>query len=284
MSVRRRLLAGTALASVALLATAAPRVRPSPSLRLGIVPYLSARQIVVAFEPLRAHLAQALGLSVTTYTAPSFRAFARALDDGDYDLAFAPPHLSRLAAQDWGWRPLARTQVPAQVMLVQRAGDVPPLPAGLRGGRVVVVDSISLAALACADWLASSGLRTGSEVALDYLSDAPSLMLALSRPEVTAMAMMSGHYADLAPDARAWTQPATVIASLPAPGYIGSPQLSPQLRAALAEALLAFAPDGSGGSLSRSRLLATTLADTAAVERFTQLARDGLSQRGRRNA
>ncbi|MCU0951638.1 MAG: phosphate/phosphite/phosphonate ABC transporter substrate-binding protein [Burkholderiaceae bacterium] len=281
---RRRLLAASALAGVSLLSGASALAQPAPALRLGIAPYLLPRQLVIAYEPLRAHLSQMLDVPVTIYTAAGFRSFAQALEAGAYDLAFASPHLMRLAAQDWGWRPLARTTAPARIVLVQRAGSEALLPDSLRGGRIAVVESISLAALACADWLAGHDLPPGRAVALDYLSDAAGLLKALARPDTRALAMMTGQYGDLAPEARATAEPRTTIAVLPSPGYIAAPHLTPPQRAAATAALLAFDAGGDHSSLSRSRLIAATPADTAPVERYAQLARDGLSQRGRRNA
>lgn len=93
----------------ALLARPADAAQPPTRLAMGLIPCLSTRTLISVFDPLRKHLERELALPVMSFTATSHRAFAEGLGDGAYDFAFMPAHTMRMAMQDRGFVPLARS-------------------------------------------------------------------------------------------------------------------------------------------------------------------------------
>ncbi len=285
--VRRQL---AALPLAALAGGAGARAAPTPvRLRLGLVPYLTPRQMLAAFDPLRDHLEHRLGLPVALYTAPSLRAFAHGVQDGSYDIAFVPAHLMRLAGNDWGWTPLVRRSAPLRLLLMQRQAQALAVPDDLVGTHLAVHDAMSLSAYRLVDWLAERGLRPGRHLTVDYLGDAPSLLAALERPEVTAVAIADASLSDMAAGAREELRPLADLGPLPAPGYIAAPGMAPSLQRALVAAMTAFGSTTlDAPSLARAELHApapsgASAADPA-LDRAVALLRVALSRRGRINA
>lgn len=267
--LRRRRLAAALLASPLAIPSAAP-AHPHTPLRLGLVPFLTARQMIGVFEPLRAHLEANLKRPVRSYTAASLRALAENMKRGDYDLAFMPVHFMRLAAQDWGATVVARTRTPADVVLAAAAGHALEVPAGLRGGRVVALDGLAIGSMVAVEWLREQGLEPGRDVTVEYIVAANSVMLALQRSDVTAIALIEATMADMAPALRATVQVVARMRTVPSPGWVIARSVPAAEHAAIRASLLSFvgAP-GADGSLSRAALEPVSLAETADVERYS---------------
>lgn len=265
----RRRIAGALLAAP-LAAPFGAQAQQSAPLRLGLVPYLTTRQMLGVFEPLRAHLEARLQRPVRSYTAASLRALAENTRRGDYDLAFMPVHFMRLAAQDWGATVVARTRTPADVVLAAAAGRELQVPAGLRGGRVVALDVLAIGSMVAVEWLREHGLEPGRDVTVEYIVAANSVMLALQRSDVTAIALIEATMADMAPALRDTVHVVARMRTVPSPGWVIARPVPAAEHAAIRAALLSFggAP-GAEGSLSRAALEPASLAETADVERYS---------------
>jgi phosphonate transport system substrate-binding protein len=258
----------------AALALAAAGLGPAHAqeraLRVGLVPYLTPRQMVSVFDPLRQHLQARLARPVLMFTAASLRALADNTRRGDYDVAFMPVHFMRVAAQDWGGRIVARTSAPTTILLATQAARELKLPDGLRGGRVVTLDPLAINTMVLMDWLAEQGLQPGRDLTVEYITAANSVVLSLQRPDVTAVAIIEAAVAEMDPEARRDVRVAARLRTVHSPGYVITAQLPAEERAAVSAALLSFTGQGGAATLSRSPLEPATLEDSAQFERYAQ--------------
>jgi phosphonate transport system substrate-binding protein len=252
---------------------------PSDALRLGLVPYLSTRQMLNVFEPLREHLQTRLGRPVVLFTAADLTALGVNTRNGDYDIAFMPAHFMRLAAQDWSWHVLARSVTPTHVVLAGRQQDATAIPDGLRGQRIVSLDAVSITSMVLLDWLRDHKLMPGKDVVVEYIVTASSVLRALERPEVRALAIVEPALADMSVAQREQIKVVARMATVPAPGYVAHPRLTAAERDAVQAALLSFGGTASGaGSLSRATIVPASLTDLDGIERYSRMLRQAITR------
>lgn len=158
-SLRRRLLKAIPLAAVASIAFA----RRPDELSLGIVPLNSAIALLNTHQPIRLHVAEALGQPVGMYTAPDFRSFLLDIIGARHDILIAPPHFA-LIASEGGYVPLVTYSSAVELIAIVRTDS----------------DIDSLAGLACRTIAVSSRLAFATQAGEKAMLD-----LGLSEP---------GHY------------------------------------------------------------------------------------------
>ncbi|HLA75224.1 MAG TPA: phosphate/phosphite/phosphonate ABC transporter substrate-binding protein [Gammaproteobacteria bacterium] len=129
------------------------------TLILGIFPYLNARSVVSAYQPVREYLEHSLDQPVQIYTAPDFKIFAQRTRDGEYDIVVTPPHLARLAQSKSGYIPLLRYAPDITAVIVVAKDDPIRSPADLRNKIIAVPDELAMVTLASKTWLEKQGLR-----------------------------------------------------------------------------------------------------------------------------
>jgi phosphonate transport system substrate-binding protein len=268
-TTRRRL--ALALASAPLAVWAPAKATAHPRLRLGLVPYLSTRAIVNVFEPLRAHLATATAMPVDLFTARDLRHFSEQLRDGEHDIAFAPIHFMRLAAQDWGWRIVAQVATPSRVVILRRRGEPLRQPRDLAGKRLVSLDRHAITSMLTLEWLRGHGLEPGRDLQVDYLVTATSTMRALADPQVDALALIDTQLPEFPPDVREAVEVAMEVGSIPPPGYVVHERLGAQGVQAVAQGLLSFGGTADAqGALSRSPIVASQFSASDGTQRFAE--------------
>jgi phosphonate transport system substrate-binding protein len=277
-AARRRLLH----AAAAALAAAAARVGAQPSgeapLRVGLVPYLSTRMMIALYEPLRAHLQQALRRPVQLYTARDFTALALNARAGEYDIALLPAHLARIAVADWGQRFVARFALASEVQLATLPSAALDVPDGLRGKRIAAIDPLSLTTLVLQHWLDERGLTVGRDVEIVYTQSITSGLLALERGETIALVGAIGQFRDIVDGGAARIKVLASLATIPTPAFVAHPRLAAGEVAQIRRALLEFTPASAGAGISASPFVAGGIEDFASVERYAVQARRLLPQ------
>lgn len=243
------------------------RAQSAPVLKMGVIPFLSTRALVNVFDPLRLHLQQSLAQPVVAFTAVNHMAFAGSLRQGDYDFAFMPAHTMHVAAEDWGYVPLARTRAPTRIVLATRADSPLDSIDALRGKRVVLLDRLAITSMVAIDELEARGLRAGRDLEIEYLVNISSVLLALDRPEVAAVAMIESTLQDFPLEARQRVRVMTHLRTVPSPGFAAHPRLDAPGRERLRAALLAFA-GAQGGSIAQAPLEPVTLADLEPLQPY----------------
>jgi phosphonate transport system substrate-binding protein len=244
-----------------LLVPALARSRTqAEALRIGLVPYLSTRALVNVFDPLRLHLQQSLARPMVAFTAVNHVAFANSLRQGDYDFAFMPAHTMHVAAEDWGYVPLARTRAPTRIVLATRADSPLDSIDALRGKRVVLLDRLAITSKVAIDELEARSLRARRDLEIEYLVNISSVLLALDRPDVAAVAVIESTLQDFPLAMRQRVRVLAHLRTVPSPGFAALPRLAAPERERLRAALLAFA-GAPGGSTAQAPLEPVTLAD-----------------------
>ncbi len=137
---------------------------------LGVLPNVSAAQLAAQYEPLRRHLergdAERGALAVRLVPLAGFRAFARGLLAGDFDLAVAAPHFARVAQLDAALVPLVMFEPRIEAQLVAPAAGRLSSAAQLRGRTIALANPGSLVAMCGLRWLSAKGLEAGRDYKL----------------------------------------------------------------------------------------------------------------------
>lgn len=269
MRARRRVLARLGAFASALLARPVDSAQPASPLAMGLIPYLSTRTLISMFDPLRKHLERELGMPVMSFTATSHSAFAVGLRDGAYDFAFMPAHTMRLAMQDWGFVPLARTRAPTRIVLATRAGSRLGTADQLRGGRLVLLDRLAITSFVATDWLERQGLRPERDLEVEYRGNSSAVLLTLERTDVDAVAIIESMLQDFTAAERDRVRVAVLLQTVPSPGFAAHPRLGPDAIGRLRAALLGFGgTQTDSGSMARSPLEPIDLRDLEALDGY----------------
>ncbi|MEW6292899.1 MAG: phosphate/phosphite/phosphonate ABC transporter substrate-binding protein [Pseudomonadota bacterium] len=147
-----------------------PPAAAADELVLGIFPFLSTRQMVEQFTPLKDHLSRAAGKPVTLRSAPDYKSFIERTASGEYDVIIDAPHLARLAQKRDGYQPLAQSGYKVEFMVVARKDSPVQSLADLRGRAVAIGARLSLTHMLLGKELLKSGLVLDRDV--QYLDTA----------------------------------------------------------------------------------------------------------------
>ena len=123
--------------------------RQAGPLVFGILPYISAEQLVYRFSPLANYLSEKLQVPVRIETAPHFIEFARRThEDQHYDILFTAPHLYTQASHKAGFRLIASIDSPDMwaVIVVPKQSDIQIIE-DLRGKHLATVHPLGLSTL-----------------------------------------------------------------------------------------------------------------------------------------
>lgn len=158
------------------------------ALRVGVLPYLSPRTLLLEFAPLRDFVEGEFGKRVELHTAADFPSFLRRTAAGDFDVVLTAPPFARLAQQRFGFRPVIAVRADFYgLVLVPR--DSPARTLGdLRGKILHMPHRISFVSMKIEEFLRQRGLVPGSDVTLVYYSTDNNAVLASekSRDEAAA--------------------------------------------------------------------------------------------------
>lgn len=193
---RRRTLIGGALLAPAWLATGASAFAQLPEnpLVLGVIPNVSARLILSAYQPMRTHLERELARRVEVATAPDFRGFAERALRGEYQMIVTAPNVGRVLQVDAGWEPIAiyEPQIPA--VLVASADNPLDAPTQIRGRALALANPQSLVALVGLQWLRSQGLQAGTDFSIALAANDDSLGAVLRSGDAPLAIMSMGEF------------------------------------------------------------------------------------------
>lgn len=132
----------------------------SAPLVFGILPFISAEQLVFRFTPLVNYLSENLQVPVRIETAPDFVEFARRThEESRYDILFTAPHFYIRANQKAGYRLIASVDSPEMwaVIVVPKQSEIHTLKQ-LKGKRLATVPPMGLATLLVRRTLFEAGL------------------------------------------------------------------------------------------------------------------------------
>jgi len=152
-AIRRLLFAvycGLILCFSSLIATAEPpNCREASPITFGILPFISAEQLVIRFAPIANYLSKNLHVPVRVETAPNFIEFARRThEDQRYDILFTAPHFYPQAHSKAGYRLIVSVDSPGMwaVIVAPRDSQIHNIE-DLKGKRLATVHPAGLATL-----------------------------------------------------------------------------------------------------------------------------------------
>lgn len=148
-------------------ATETPSCKTHGPLTFGILPFISAEQLVDRFTPFAQYLHKHLQVPVRIETAPNFLAFARRTREQQrYDILFTAPHLYP-QANKVGYRLIAGVDSPGMrgIIVVPKKSNIHAL-ADLKGKRLASVQPMSLASLLIKKHLNDHGLKPNVDITL----------------------------------------------------------------------------------------------------------------------
>lgn len=144
------------------LAALLPPASAAENFRVGVAPHTSPRVIVTQYQPLRAALEKALGMSVTIVTARDFTAFAQNALRNDYDLAITTAHQAALLRDDAGFVPLLTYRADFEALAIVAENSPMRSPADLQGRPVLGLNPASLVTLWGENWLQQQQVQAKS--------------------------------------------------------------------------------------------------------------------------
>lgn len=279
-------LSGFILASLLLAPTVqALAAEPTQDNRLvmGLVPNLSARALITAFEPMKASLEKQLGRSVELYTAPNFRTFHERTLQGEFDIVVTPAHFAWIAVQDGKYVPLTTYQNPLQGLIVVKQGSQIATANALRGKKMGITDPLAIVTMRGLQWLKEHGLQAGVDFSVHKSSPHNTAALAVGSGELDAAIIGSGPYRIMPEDIRAQIHVLSEVGAVPNATYLANGKLPPKTRKALQLALLAFGNESPEGKQFMTQykyggFKAITEADLRPMEIYSQQVKELLSE------
>jgi phosphonate transport system substrate-binding protein len=207
---------------------------------VGLVPNVSTRTLISAFQPMRQYLEQQLRQPVELYTAPDFRSFYERTQGGEFDLVVTPAHFAWLAIREANYVPLTTYRNPLQGLVIVKQGSAINSARALRGKRVGVVDPLAIVTMRGLQWFQEQGLQSGADFTVHKSAPHNTAALAVANGELDAAIIGSGPYRIMPEDIRAQVRVLAAVGAVPNAIYLANGRLPSRQRKALQGALLAF--------------------------------------------
>ena len=168
----------------------------SHPLIFGILPFVSAEQLVIRFSPLADYLSKKLHVPVRIETAPNFVEFARRThEDQRYDILFTAPHFYPQAHSKAGYRLIASVDSPGMwaVIIAPRQSEIYNIK-DLIGKRVATVHPAGLATLLVRKHLSDAGIDPDADITMISTPSHDASLLSSYHGVTDASALMQPPY------------------------------------------------------------------------------------------
>ncbi len=145
-----------------------PSCQTASPIIFGILPFVSAEQLVIRFSPLANYLSKQLHSTVRIETAPDFLEFSRRTNkDKRYDILFTAPHFYPRAHSMAGYNLVAGIDSPGMwaVIVVPRKSHIYKLN-DLRGKQLATIHPAGLATLLIRKHLSDAGINPDIDITL----------------------------------------------------------------------------------------------------------------------
>ena len=141
---------------------------PFKPVTFGILPFISAEQLVDRFFPLANYLSKYLHVPVRIETAPNFVEFARRThEDKRYDILFTAPHFYPKAKSKGGYQLIASVDSPGMwaVIVAPRKSNIHTVK-DLMGKRLATVHRMGLSSLLVRKHLSAHGINPDEDLTM----------------------------------------------------------------------------------------------------------------------
>lgn len=134
----------------------------------GILPIVSAEQLVIRFSPLAQYLSKYLDVPIRIETAPDFVEFARRTHETRrYDILYTAPHFFPQASSKAGYRLIASVDSPGMraVIVAPKRNQIYNIN-DLVGKKLATVHTMSLATLLVRRYLSANGIDPDADLTM----------------------------------------------------------------------------------------------------------------------
>ncbi len=177
-------------------ATERPACSDASPIIFGVLPFVSAEQLVTQFSPIMHYLSSHLHVPVRIETAPNFAEFARRTnEDRRYDILFTAPHFYPGASSKAGYRLIVSVDSPGMwaVVVVPRNSTIETLD-DLSGKKLATVHPAGLATLLVRKLLTDSGIDPDRDITMVSTPSHNASLLSSYHGVTDASALMSPPY------------------------------------------------------------------------------------------
>lgn len=225
----------------------AVRAQAAAAFEVGVLPNISARALLVQYQPMREFLAREMKRVVQVSTAPDWPTFHQRTLALDYDLVVTAVNLARLAQLDRGYVPLLTYAPLIKGMVISANASPIRSIAELKGRTLALSNPQSLVTLRGMQWLAENGLQRDKDFKVINTRADDSVGGVVLRGDAIA-AMLSGGEFRAIPDAiKGQIQVLTTFAEVPGFVVLGSPRLRTSEVNAIREQFQRFASTSEEG-------------------------------------
>jgi len=259
-----------ALVSSPLFADEKSSTKP---VEIGIVPYMSVRELITKYEPLRIYLEHALGTTVKIYTANGFIPFYLNTEKGEYDLAITPSHIARLLQNEHGYTPLVRFSTPGRVLLMSALNSPLKTVQDLHGLVIAVPDKFALASIACMAYLSENKLLPGKNFKLLEVPSFPSAIISVQKGDAAAACTASPPFSFMPKELQDSVEILADMGTISGLVILARPGMKKLTLNKLIQTLLKINEDPNGGkqfitSLGFGPLIPITSNDMSGLDRY----------------
>ena len=187
---------GSALSGIKQSSIKQSSCREASPIIFGILPFVSAEQLVIRFSPLVNYLSRNLRVPVRIETAPDFVEFARRThEDQRYDILFTAPHFYPQAHSKAGYRLIAGVDSPGMwaVIVVPRQSPIHSID-DMVGKRLSTVHPAGLATLLVRKYLSDAGIDPDVDITIISTPSHDASLLSSYHGVTDAAALMQPPY------------------------------------------------------------------------------------------
>lgn len=257
--------------ALALLTFTAGATQTAPPLKIGLHPYLSPRNLLATYEPMRQHLEQQLKRPIQIYTAPDMQSLYARARTNEYDLVLLAPHMARLAQTDQVIRPIAIAKQTITAYFVAPTSSNIQAIGELRGGTLAIPDPLALAVIRGIHWLSDQGLIAQRDYHLIQTTSHSSAAQSLLSGEANLALMAGPAYLQMPEATREATRIFLNFAELPGLTWGVAARISTAEEESLRRALFSFEQTPAGRKFfddsNQGGLRRPTVQDWAVLDR-----------------
>jgi len=225
--------------------------RDASPIIFGILPFVSAEQLVIRFSPIAHYLSKNLHVPVRIETAPNFVEFARRThEDQRYDILFTAPHFYPQAHSKAGYRLIAGVDSPGMwaVIVAPRQSQIHSIN-DLVGKRLATVHPAGLATLLVRKHLSDAGIDPDVDITMISTPSHDASLLSSYHGVTDASALMSPPYEAASVRVRENMRIIAKTESTPHIPISVSPRISDSCAAEITELLLAMGTTPEGKNI-----------------------------------
>lgn len=270
-----------ALATAAMTWVTAVRAQSAPdAFTIGVLPNVSARVILMNYQPMREYLERELKRKVDIATAADFRAFSAATLRGDYQLVITAANVGRVNQLDGKWEPIAIYEPAIPGLLVAGVNNADNAVQQIKGKSLALANPQSLVALVGLKWLRDQGLQADRDFKITRAGNDDSLGTLIRSGEAPMAIMSMGEFRAISEETRKALKIVTEFAKVPGFWVMANPKLGAPEQQRIKALLLQF-PKTEDGKTFFSLAGFANIRDISAAEQrplddFVEQTRAGL--------